>query len=77
LCGATIKFFNVETKTSETFAPPHLKDDQGINSICLLATNTSLNKFAFSETQLAPTVYIYDYGQQIREQSKLIGKIFH
>jgi len=80
LCGNTIKFVSVETKKTKTFVPPHLKDDQGVNSICLLATNHALNKFAFSETKLAPTVYVYDYAifaedesKQITERTKLIG----
>lgn len=72
-CGYTIKFLNIETKETTAFVPPHTKVDNGINGITLLTASAANSKFAYSETQLSPNVYIYDYGSSIKEQAKLIG----
>lgn len=70
-CGSGIKFYNSETKETTTFLPPNLTTENETNSICLLTANSSVNKFAFSETKLSPNVFIYDYGSTIKQQSVL------
>ena len=72
-CGTSIKFFDTETNKTETFLPEYVNNEDNLNGICLLTASTAINKFAFSETQLSPTIYIHDL-QGFKQISKLSGK---
>ncbi|CAF0746511.1 unnamed protein product [Brachionus calyciflorus] len=71
-CGANLKFYDIETKETTNFQPSNFDLNQGLNNICHLTANSAINKFAFSETQLGPKVYVYDFDKKIKEQSVLI-----
>lgn len=74
-CGSTFKFYDTETRETSTFIPPTFNSNNGLNAISNLTANPAINKFAFSETQLFPKVYVYDYTKQIKELSVLLGKL--
>lgn len=73
-CGSTFKFYDIDTKETSTFIPPTFNSNDGLNAISNLTANPVINKFAFSETQLFPKVYVYDYNKKVKEQSVLLGK---
>ena len=77
LCGSTIKFLNADTNETQTFVPPHVSSVEALancnNGVCLLTANACSNKFAYSDTQLSPKVYVYDFDPGFREISQLLG----
>ena len=75
-CGSSLQCLNTDTKEPTTFLPPNLDNQDISNGICLLAVNSTLNTFAFSDTKLEqPRVYVYKYGSSIKKVSTLLGDL--
>lgn len=75
-CDSTIKLLDIENGATINFQPFVASDTQspspGIN---LLTASSAIGKFAFSDTQLSPKVYVFDLDTEnrIKEESRLLG----